>query len=203
MKESPSEDWSLFLAKSLEALDLESSNQAEEKSLNPNALVFRQKQPETIYWEYLVEFKRHRRETYVGLAGYPLQSYVIVEADRGTDIGRVVGRVVDGNPMYKPQRIIQSASQHNIMTLQHKAMEEFRALAYCRERVSSYELPMIVIDAEYQFDRKKLTIYFAATKRIDFRQLVRDLYGIHHTRIWLQQVETTPYWQEFLTRFNF
>jgi cell fate regulator YaaT (PSP1 superfamily) len=49
-------------------------------------------------------------------------------------------------------------------------------------------LPMNVIDAEYQFDRHKLTFYFEADRRIDFRELVRDLFAIYKTRIWLQQV---------------
>ena len=47
---------------------------------------------------------------------------------------------------------------------------------------------MHVLDAEYQFDRHKLTFFFEADGRIDFRELVRDLFSIYKTRIWMQQV---------------
>ena len=82
----------------------------------------------------------------------------------------------------------------------------------CRSKVRQRLLPMNVIDAEYQFDRHKLTFFFEADRyamvfrgghllvrsvsdaracryrRIDFRELVRDLFAIYKTRIWLQQV---------------
>ena len=51
---------------------------------------------------------------------------------------------------------------------------------------------MHVIDAEYQFDRHKLTFFFEADRRIDFRELVRDLFSVYKTRIWLQQVRANP-----------
>jgi hypothetical protein len=47
---------------------------------------------------------------------------------------------------------------------------------------------MKVSDAEWQFDKKKLTVYFTAEKRVDFRELVRDLASILHTRIDLRQI---------------
>lgn len=90
----------------------------------------------------------------------------------------------------------------------------------CKSKVRQRLLPMNVIDAEYQFDRHKLTFFFEADRcvdgcnalfllvvcrswetnmaallcvcsmhsRIDFRELVRDLFAIYKTRIWLQQV---------------
>ena len=51
-----------------------------------------------------------------------------------------------------------------------------------------FALSSQVLDAEYQFDRHKLTFFFEADRRIDFRELVRDLFAIYKTRIWLQQV---------------
>jgi cell fate regulator YaaT (PSP1 superfamily) len=47
---------------------------------------------------------------------------------------------------------------------------------------------MKVSDCEWQFDRNKLTIYFTAEKRVDFRQLVRDLASTFRTRIELRQI---------------
>jgi hypothetical protein len=47
---------------------------------------------------------------------------------------------------------------------------------------------MKLTDAEWQWDRKKLTFYFTADKRIDFRVLVRELAAIFRTRIELKQI---------------
>lgn len=50
---------------------------------------------------------------------------------------------------------------------------------------------MSILDAEYQFDRHKLTFFFEADRRIDFRELVSELFSLYKTRIWMQQVDTT------------
>jgi len=56
------------------------------------------------------------------------------------------------------------------------------------ERVAHHALPMKVTDAEWQWDKKKLTVYFTAEQRVDFRALVRDLASAFHTRIELRQI---------------
>jgi cell fate regulator YaaT (PSP1 superfamily) len=56
------------------------------------------------------------------------------------------------------------------------------------QRVRSHELAMKVSDTEWQWDRNKLTIYFTAEKRVDFRALVRDLASLFRTRIELRQI---------------
>ena len=50
---------------------------------------------------------------------------------------------------------------------------------------------MSILDAEYQFDRHKLTFFFEAERRIDFRELVSELFSQYKTRIWMQQVDTS------------
>jgi hypothetical protein len=60
-----------------------------------------------------------------------------------------------------------------------------------REKITERGLPMKILDAEYQFDRHKLTFFFEADKRIDFRDLVSELFSQYKTRIWMQQVDTS------------
>jgi hypothetical protein len=60
-----------------------------------------------------------------------------------------------------------------------------------RSKVLEQMLPMSILDAEYQFDRHKLTFFFEADRRIDFRELVSELFSLYKTRIWMQQVDTT------------
>src|SRR5262249_53976126 len=52
----------------------------------------------------------------------------------------------------------------------------------------THDLVMKVSDTEWQWDRNKLTIYFTAEKRVDFRALVRDLASLFRTRIELRQI---------------
>ena len=56
------------------------------------------------------------------------------------------------------------------------------------ERVKANDLVMKLSDAEWQWDRKKLTLYFTAEKRVDFRALVRELASMFRTRIELKQI---------------
>jgi cell fate regulator YaaT (PSP1 superfamily) len=56
-----------------------------------------------------------------------------------------------------------------------------------REKVQQHALKMKVSEAEWQFDRNKLTVFFTAERRVDFRELVRDLARTFRTRIELKQ----------------
>jgi len=72
-----------------------------------------------------------------------------------------------------------------------KVQDEERALEVIRGKVMEQLLPMTILDAEYQFDRHKLTYFFEADRRIDFRELVSELFSLYKTRIWMQQVDTS------------
>ena len=50
---------------------------------------------------------------------------------------------------------------------------------------------MMVLDAEFQYDRKKLTIYYYSDVRIDFRGFVKELYSLFYARIWMENVKLT------------
>ncbi|MFN8651430.1 MAG: regulatory iron-sulfur-containing complex subunit RicT [Gemmatimonadales bacterium] len=56
------------------------------------------------------------------------------------------------------------------------------------DKVRHHKLDMKVSDAEWQWDKAKLSIYFTAEKRVDFRALVRDLASLFRTRIELRQI---------------
>ncbi|RLN47945.1 hypothetical protein BBJ29_006775 [Phytophthora kernoviae] len=150
-----------------------------------------------------------RQEVFAGRAAYKPGEYVKVEADRGEDIGRIVQRTSDlskigsgggeaGGPAEEPmgrkrhdlptKKIICAAGPRECEMLNEQRKEEHEVFEVCKSKVRQRLLPMNVIDAEYQFDRHKLTFFFEADRRIDFRELVRDLFAIYKTRIWLQQV---------------
>ena len=87
------------------------------------------------------------------------------------------------------KRIVRLATGEERMRLPIKQLEEERAMMVCREKVQQRRLPMVIVDAEYQYDRHKLTFYFEADRRIDFRELVADLFALYKTRIWMQQID--------------
>jgi hypothetical protein len=163
---------------------------------------------------YEIEFKRGRKELFSGKDSYNVGDFVKVEADRGEDIGRVMQKssdlsnletsvithedpqVSDDSHMattskrndLSVKRVLCLASQKECEMLNDQRREESEVFEVCKSKVRQRLLPMTVIDAEYQFDRHKLTFFFEAERRIDFRELVRDLFAIYKTRIWLQQV---------------
>ena len=60
------------------------------------------------------------------------------------------------------KRIVRLATGEERMRLPIKQLEEERAMMVCREKVQQRRLPMVIVDAEYQYDRHKLTFYFEA-----------------------------------------
>jgi cell fate regulator YaaT (PSP1 superfamily) len=73
------------------------------------------------------------------------------------------------------------------MMLSFKSKEK-EALTRCHERILQHKLPMKLVEAEYNFDGSRLTFYFTADERVDFRALVRDLAATFRTRIELRQI---------------
>ncbi|KAI5175254.1 hypothetical protein PAEPH01_2123 [Pancytospora epiphaga] len=65
------------------------------------------------------------------------------------------------------------------------------ALAQCRNYVSMKGLRMEILDCEYQFDLNKITFFYRSEGRVDFRDLVKDLYKVFKTRIWMWSVDKT------------
>ncbi|KAI9243153.1 PSP1 C-terminal conserved region-domain-containing protein [Phascolomyces articulosus] len=88
------------------------------------------------------------------------------------------------NQQYVKQ-IYRLAQRDEINQLLLKKQDEQSALAICQQKIKQRKLRMDVVDAEYQWDRRKLTFYFIAERRIDFRELVRELFKVYKTRIWM------------------
>ncbi|GAA5897576.1 uncharacterized protein JCM6883_006742 [Sporobolomyces salmoneus] len=85
----------------------------------------------------------------------------------------------------QPKRIYAKAGPADTHALLAKAQDEVKALQLVRGKVAQKGLPMEILDAEWQWDRRKLTFYYTADQRVDFRELVRELFRIWKTRVWL------------------
>ncbi|KAH9820657.1 hypothetical protein DFH28DRAFT_952854 [Melampsora americana] len=183
---------------------------------------------------YIVEFKGARKDLFYFIMGDGMEvvrkgDMVIVEADRGKDLGKVIddeivveevvefqqrqleialeaaankadvgGKMTSGGAnaacisrMTKeihPKRIYGKATIHDTQLLQQKIQDENKALSLCRSKALQRGLKMEIQYAEWQWDRRKLTFFFVADKRIDFRDLVKDLFRTWKTRIWMCSV---------------
>jgi cell fate regulator YaaT (PSP1 superfamily) len=129
---------------------------------------------------------------------------VIVEVERGRDLGRVtavgdmaakkcgsctscaVGEIAEEPAPLKP--VLRRATPEDLKVHHDIRVSEEEVRQKVIQRVRAHDLLMKVSDTEWQWDRSKLTIYFTADKRVDFRALVRDLASLFRTRIELRQI---------------
>jgi cell fate regulator YaaT (PSP1 superfamily) len=153
-----------------------------------------------------VRFKGNRREYFTwpseDSSSLRLETPVIVEVERGQDFGVVsaLGGIAEkkcqrcgacgGDPEAgaASRAIVRVATADDRKTAADLRVNEEDVRRAVRDRVRQHMLPMKVSDAEWQWDRRKLTIYFTAEQRVDFRALVRDLAGLFRTRIELRQI---------------
>lgn len=139
-----------------------------------------------------VKFKSLRRELYKNTKELYLQigNYCIVEADRGEDMGTIENVYTGGDEEIEnvDKDIIRHATEEDEKKLEEARAKEQRAVEVCQKKVEEHNLPMKLIDVEYQFDCNKITFYFTAETRVDFRELVRDLAAVFKTRIDLHQI---------------
>ncbi|SAM00712.1 hypothetical protein [Absidia glauca] len=136
---------------------------------------------------YVVQFKHNRTELcYVveETNAVAVGDWVIVEADRGRDLGRVIEQITH-HQQRGIKQLYRRASLDEIATLDRQRLDEEKALMVCQAKIQQRNLPMQIVHAEYQWDRRKLTFYFVANQRVDFRQAVRELFKTYKTRIWM------------------
>lgn len=148
-----------------------------------------------------VAFRGNRKEffSWEGEAPPPARAGVVVEVERGEDFGRVhsTGALAEVRcrgcahgcgTAPPPRRIVRLATADDERRERERGPEHETARRQAAERVRAAGLVMKVTDAEWQWDRRKLTLFFTAEKRVDFRELVRELAQLFRTRIELRQI---------------
>ncbi len=117
--------------------------------------------------------------------------YVIVETVRGVEAGRVViasKKIVESDVSDPLKPVLRLATEDELRMMLSFKSKEKEALVRCAERIVQHNLPMKLVESEYTFDGSRLTFYFTADERVDFRGLVRDLAATFRTRIELRQI---------------
>jgi cell fate regulator YaaT (PSP1 superfamily) len=141
-----------------------------------------------------VEFKGEHREYFLNPKELALAEgdYVVVQVERGRDIGKVVrlGEALDRMAKVKPvtQEVLRKVTEEDLVKYREIQRKEDDAWRVCEEKIRERDLKMKLVDVEYQLDGSKITFFFTADERVDFRDLVKDLAGIYKTRIELRQI---------------
>ena len=126
-----------------------------------------------------------------GVRDYPEKSGVIVETAKGLEYGTVVfgiKTVADETITHPLKPIIRLATAEDERKVRENNEKIPDAMEKAREKIAELALDMKLIGAEYSFDGKKLTFYFSAEDRVDFRELVKSLASQFKLRIELRQV---------------
>lgn len=140
-----------------------------------------------------VQFRESGKIHYFDPIGHEVEvdDSVIAETSRGLEIGRVYIKnleVPDNLIQYELKPIVRVASDADLETADENIRLAKDAHEICAVKITEHGLDMRLVEAEYTFDKNKLIFYFTADQRVDFRQLVRDLAQVFHTRIELRQI---------------
>jgi cell fate regulator YaaT (PSP1 superfamily) len=142
---------------------------------------------------YLVEFRGSRKEFFYNsyYHNFHIPEHVIVQVDRGEDIGLLTMRIdkpVEFPDDARPRSILRPANPADMQHLEVLRKKEKDYRAEIVSMIEGHGLPMKVVDVECQFDGNKLTAFFSADHRVDFRALVKDMAARYRTRIELRQI---------------
>ncbi len=123
---------------------------------------------------------------------YARDDEVVIRSDRGLEIGQVLCEAVPralallAEPTHG--RLLRRLTEEDLATLDRTRSAEADELAACQRFVGERRLQMELVDVEHLFGGERVVFYFLAEKRVDFRELVRDLARTYQTRIEMRQI---------------
>jgi cell fate regulator YaaT (PSP1 superfamily) len=123
-------------------------------------------------------------------SGVVIGKYCIVETDRGQEFADInsLPKVLESDSSKPLPKVIRMATNEDILKNKDNLKKEEDAFKICFEKINDRQLPMKLVEAEYNFDASRVTFYFIADTRVDFKELVRDLSNVLKTRIEMKQI---------------
>ena len=117
--------------------------------------------------------------------------HVIIDTARGPEYGICVGgnHHISAKDVVSPLRpVLRIATAQDERTVEENREKEKQAYESCLKKIEEHGLDMQLVSAEYAFDGSKILFFFTADERVDFRELVKNLASMFHTRIELRQI---------------
>ena len=140
-----------------------------------------------------IQFRAGQKVYYFDPAGHACKQgdHVIIDTARGPEFGICASgnHRIPMKDVVTPLRcVLRHATAEDERTVARNRAEEKRAFDICMQKIEEHGLDMQLVSAEYAFDGSKILFFFTADERVDFRELVKNLASIFHTRIELRQI---------------
>ena len=116
---------------------------------------------------------------------------LVVETSKGLELGECVEgchEVPEEGVVQPLKSVVRIATEEDLRIAESNRRKEKSAFTLCEERIKAHGLDMKLVDVEYSFEGNKILFFFTSDGRVDFRELVKDLASLFHTRIELRQI---------------
>ncbi|MCL1945225.1 MAG: hypothetical protein FWF56_05440 [Firmicutes bacterium] len=123
-----------------------------------------------------------------------LQQQVVVQSSKGKYLGSVINLLPKEhvvNSTEELSQIVRIATNVDVETYNDNLEKINGSISTCTKLAEQLKLDINVVDAEYSLDKARLTFYFKAKQRVDFRELARELAKVFKVYIDLRQVADT------------
>ena len=140
-----------------------------------------------------IQFRVGQKVYYFDPAGHTCKAgdHVIIDTARGPEYGICTAgnHRIPMKDVVAPLRcVLRLANAEDERIVARNRAEEKRAFDICMQKIAEHGLDMQLVSAEYAFDGSKILFFFTADERVDFRELVKNLASVFHTRIELRQI---------------
>ncbi len=140
-----------------------------------------------------VRFKGGGKQYYFDPKGVRVEDGqgVILETSRGPEYALCSqgNTMVEDDAVVQPLRpVIRLATDRDLETVTQNKSKAKIAFKACQQKIVEHGLDMKLVDVEYNFDGNKILFFFTSEGRVDFRNLVKDLAAMFHSRIELRQI---------------
>ena len=140
-----------------------------------------------------IQFRPGQKIYYFDPAGIECKAgdHVIIDTARGPEYGTCVAGIhtISSKDVVAPLRcVLRIATAHDEKVAADNQAKEKKAYEVCLQKIAEHNLDMQLVSAECAFDGSKILFFFTADERVDFRELVKNLASVFHTRIELRQI---------------
>ncbi|MBE6973939.1 MAG: hypothetical protein E7436_00385 [Ruminococcaceae bacterium] len=140
-----------------------------------------------------IQFRPGQKVYFFAPGGLKLKQgdHVIIDTARGAEFGICTGgnhKIPEKDVVTPLRSVLRIANAQDERTMAENRAREQKAFEVCLQKIAEHGLDMQLVSAECAFDGSKILFFFTADERVDFRELVKNLASVFHTRIELRQI---------------
>ena len=121
---------------------------------------------------------------------------VIARTEKGEEVlkvfrvnSEIAKRFESSKKVPEAFEFVRTMSNEDLMLYEDIKREEVSSFFKCKELINQHKLSMNLVQCRLTFDRRKITFYYTAPERVDFRGLLKDLTQVfRHMRIDLRHI---------------